>query len=158
MGFHESKPMQTLQVHQMEAVSRSRLVIVTLQTPLLVAAQSLGKTQIGLVVVCDANGALAGVISKTDIVRQIGTCVGGACRTLAQELMTSAVVTCQPSDLLHTVLIQMQALGLVHMPVVDADQRPTGVVNARDALRALVADGEFEQSQLFDYVMGVGYH
>lgn len=52
----------------------------------------------------------------------------------------------------------MQTLGLVHMPVVDARQRPTGVVNARDALRALVADGEFEQSQLFDYVMGVGYH
>ncbi|MNW19260.1 hypothetical protein D3C71_2191820 [compost metagenome] len=56
------------------------------------------------------------------------------------------------------VLAQMQALGLVHVPVVDIHQRPTGVVNARDALRVLVADGEFEQSQLFDYVMGVGYH
>ena len=101
---------------------------------------------------------MAGVISKTDIIRHISTCQGGACRTLSGEVMTTDVVACRPSDLLHEVLSTMQARGLVHLPMLDAGQRPVGVVNARDALRALVAQGNYEQSQLFDYVMGVGYH
>ena len=52
----------------------------------------------------------------------------------------------------------MHKHSLVHVPVLGHDKRPLGVVNARDAIRALVDEGQFEQSQLFDYVMGVGYH
>lgn len=150
--------MHTLQVHQMGAVLQSRMVKASLQTLLRMAAQSLCTPQIGLVVVCDANGVLAGVISKTDVVRQMGHCAGGACRALVQDLMTKEVTTCRPTDLLQGVLATMQARGLVHLPVLDADDRPVGVVNARDALRVMVSRGNFEQSQLFDYVMGVGYH
>ena len=150
--------MHTLQVHQMGDLARSRLVTVTSQTPLLIAAQALCDTQIGLVVVCDSTGAMAGVISKTDIIRQISHCMGGACRTLVQELMTREAVTCQPDELLHDVMTRMQAHGLVHLPVLGADRCPVGVVNARDALRVLVTQGQYEQAQLFDYVMGVGYH
>ena len=150
--------MHTLQVRQMSALSRSRLVTVTRQTPLLIAAQALCSTQIGLVVVCEATGAMAGIISKTDIIRQISHCMGGACRTLAQELMTRDTVTCQPDDLLHDVMTTMHTRGLVHLPVLGPDRCPVGVVNARDALRVLVTQGQYEQAQLFDYVMGVGYH
>ena len=158
LNRHESKTIHTLQVHQIDALSRSRLVTVSLQTSLLLAAQSLLDAQIGLLVVCNPDGVMVGVISKTDIIRHISHCLGGACRRLSGEVMTTNVVACRPTDLLHDVLTTMQARGLVHMPVLDADQRPVGVVNARDALRALVAQGNYEQSQLFDYVMGVGYH
>lgn len=148
----------TIQVAHTSAVTCSRLATVTLQTPLLEAAQQLSKTHIGLVLVCAPDGSLAGVISKSDVVRQIGHCLGSACQTLASELMTTDVISCQPTDLLSDVLALMQKHGLVHVPVLGPDQRPLGVVNARDALRALVDEGQFEQSQLFNYVMGVGYH
>ena len=150
--------MHTLRVHSLDAVAGSRLAIVTLQTQALEVAQRLSDTQIGLVVVCDADGAMVGVISKTDIVRQMGHCLGSACHTLAADLMTTAVITCQRTDILHSVLAVMQAHDLVHMPVLDAHHRPVGVVNARDALRSLVAADEYEQALLIDYVMGVGYH
>lgn len=150
--------MNTTRVTHLSAVTRSRLVTITLEAPLLEAAQRLVDTQIGLVVVCDPDGVMAGVISKTDILRQISHCLGSACRTLASELMTTDVISCQPTDLLSDVLALMQKYGLVHVPVLDSCQRPVGVVNARDALRALVTAGQYEQSQLFDYVMGVGYH
>jgi signal-transduction protein with cAMP-binding, CBS, and nucleotidyltransferase domain len=150
--------MHTLQVHQIDALTRSRLVVVSLDTPLLSAAQNLSTTQIGLLVVCNADRVMVGVISKTDILRHISRCLGSACRMACGEVMTTGVVACQPSDLLHDVLSIMQARGLIHLPVLDADQCPVGVVNARDALRTLVAQGQYEQSQLFDYVMGVGYH
>ena len=47
--------------------------------------------------------------------------------------------------------------GFVHVPVIDAAGRPSGVVNARDALRELMAEGQYEEALLRDYVMGVGY-
>ena len=150
--------MHTLRVTHLNAVMHSRLATVTLQTPLLQAAQRLSETHIGLVVVCHPDGAMAGVISKSDIVRQIGHCMGSACHTLASALMTTDVMCCEPTELLSDVLARMQEHGLVHVPVLDPHKRPLGVVNARDALRALVAEGEYEQSLLFDYVMGVGYH
>ena len=150
--------MNTTRVTHLSAVTRSRLATVTLQAPLLEAAQRLTDPQIGLVMVCDADGVMAGVISKTDVLQQISHCLGSACRTLASELMTKDVISCQPTDLLSDVLALMQQHGLVHVPVLDAYQRPIGVFNARDALRALVTSGQYEQSQLFDYVMGVGYH
>jgi CBS domain-containing protein len=52
----------------------------------------------------------------------------------------------------------MATRGFVHLPVVDEHCRPLGVVNARDALRALTAEEKHEASLLRDYIMGVGYH
>ncbi|MCK0509638.1 CBS domain-containing protein (plasmid) [Aromatoleum buckelii] len=45
-----------------------------------------------------------------------------------------------------------------HLPVVDENYKPVGVINARDALRALMAEEEYEGTLLRDYVMGIGYH
>lgn len=150
--------MDTLRVASLSATTRSRLATISGQTLLLEAAQRLSETHIGLVVVCEAGGAISGVIGKSDIVRQIGHCAGSACHTQARELMTKDVICCQPTDLVSDVLALMHKHGIVHVPVLDAEGCPVGVVNARDALRALVAEGQYEQALLFDYVMGVGYH
>lgn len=150
--------MPTLRVTHLNAVAHSRLVTATLQTRLLEAAQKLMDTQIGLVVVCDPEGVIAGVISKSDIVRQIGHCLGSACQTLACDLMTTDVVCCHPDDCLAVVLAVMEQRSLVHVPILDDKRRPIGVLNARDALRALVQAGEYEETLLRDYVMGIGYH
>ena len=150
--------MNIKRVSNMDAIARSRLVTISVDTPLLEAARSLSDTQISLVVVCDADGVMAGVITKTDLVKKIGHCLGSACQTLASELMVSDIASCRPTDLLSDVLTLMEKSGFVHFPVVDANRKPLGVVNARDALRVLVADGEYQESQLRDYVMGVGYH
>jgi CBS domain-containing protein len=51
----------------------------------------------------------------------------------------------------------MAKRGFVHMPVVDENSKPLGVVNDRDALRALMAEQKYEASLLRDYIMGIGY-
>ena len=51
----------------------------------------------------------------------------------------------------------MEKRGFVHIPVVDENSKASGVVNDRDALRALLAEGKYEASLLRDYVMGIGY-
>ena len=71
--------------------------------------------------------------------------------------MTADVAYCHPADFLPDVLAMMQKCGFVHVPVVDEQSKPLGVVNARDALRSLIAEGEYDEALLRDYVMGIGY-
>ena len=111
--------MHTLRVTHLNAVMHSRLATVTLQTPLLQAAQRLSETHIGLVVVCHPDGAMAGVISKSDIVRQIGHCLGSACQTLASELMTTKVI--------HLLPIHRPAAGRARL---DAQAQPGSCAGA----------------------------
>jgi CBS domain-containing protein len=122
------------------------------------AAKLLCDTHRSLLVVCNADGAMVGVITKTDIVRQIAYCEGGRCRIPADAVMRRDVTYCHPSDSLHDVLSKMKERGLVHVPIVDQESKPVGVINARDALQVLLGDVEYDVSFLRDYVMGLGYH
>lgn len=72
--------MNTKLVSSIDAATRSRLAVVGDGTLLLEVARLLSDTQINLVVVCDAVGAMVGVITKTNIVRQIGHCQGAPAR------------------------------------------------------------------------------
>ena len=149
--------MNTKLVSGIDAVARSRLVTIGANATFVDAAKMLSDTQISLVVVCDPDGAMVGVITKTDIVRQIGHCGGSAGARVAADVMTCDVATCRPTDCLPDVLALMHKRGFVHIPVVDEEFKPIGVVNARDALRELLAQEKYEESLLRDYVMGIGY-
>jgi CBS domain-containing protein len=133
-----------------------RLVTIAENTPLIEAARLL-RVGTDLLVVCDSGGRLTGVITKTDVVNQISECGGAACLTATSSVMTRSVVVCHPHDVLQDVWSRMQAGGFKNVPITDQDGLPIGVLNARDALRALLQEAENEESLLRDYVLGVGY-
>jgi CBS domain-containing protein len=134
-----------------------RLMTLKADQSLREAAKLLSETHIGLVVVCGTDGSMAGVITKTDIVRQVAQGCGSTQTVPVSEIMAKNVVHCRPSDPLYEVLSSMMERGFVHIPVVDQDFRPSGVVNARDALHVLLGEVKGEASLLRDYVMGIGY-
>ena len=150
--------MNTKLVGSIETVARSRLATISVDASLVDVAKLLSATHISLVVVCDSDGRLVGVVTKTDVVRQIGLCGEAACTSTLAAVMTPDVACCRPTDALPDVLSMMEKRGFVHIPVVDGSSKPVGVVNARDALRALMAEGTYETALLRDYVMGIGYH
>ena len=76
----------------------------------------------------------------------------------AAAVMTQDVIYCHPSEMLHDVWLIMKERGFVHIPVIDQDFRPAGVVNARDALQALLVEADDEGLVLRDYIMGIGYY
>jgi CBS domain-containing protein len=121
------------------------------------AAKLLCDTHKALLVVCNPDGAMVGIISKTDIVRQIAQCEESPCTTPAEVVMTRDVTYCHPSDPLHDVLLKMKERGFVHVPIVNQDSKPIGVINTRDALQVLLGDVESDVSLLRDYVTGIGY-
>jgi predicted transcriptional regulator len=71
-----------------------------------------------VVVVTNAEGDLKGVVTKTDIVRQISVCEGATCMCLASAAMTRHVVLCRSDDLLHELAELMKKRHLKNIPVV----------------------------------------
>ena len=137
--------------------ARERHVTIGIDAPLLEAARLLHGTRTELVVVCDPAERLAGVVTKTDVVRQIGRCLGASCTAPASAVMTRDVALCRPDDWLNDVWSLMKERGLKNIPIADEASRPLGILNARDALELLVEEVEHEERLLRDYVMCVGY-
>lgn len=144
-------------VEQVLTAARARLVTIADDASLIDAARLL-HAGTDLVIVCGAGGAVAGVITKSDVIAQISECQGAACRVAAARVMSADVLQCTPGDRLQDVWSKMKARNLKNVPIASAHGRPIGVLNARDALGALLREVKDEESLLRDYVMGVGYH
>ncbi len=137
--------------------ARDRLVTIAADAPLTEAAELLFEPNCRMVVACDPAGAMAGVITRTDIIRQVRQCGGSACATRCTMIMARQVIFCRPDDRLHEVWAVMKEKGLHSVPVIDPWQRPIGLLSARDALQALLTSVEYEENLLRDYIMGIGY-
>lgn len=144
-------------VSSIAAVARSRMLTVSLNGLLVEVAALLSSAQISVVVVCDAEGAPLGIITESVLVRRLGLGQADFFTTGAGEVMTREFAHCSPEELLSDVLAMMHERGLIHVLLVDPNNKLLGVVNARDGLRALLAAGNHEEALLRNYVMGVGY-
>ena len=153
----EDRAVAHAQVSGVALVTRSRLLSVGTDTLLVEVAALLSGAQISVVVVCDAAGAAIGSVTETVLVRRLGLGQADFFTTQAGDVMTHEITTCTPDDLLSEVLAKMHERGLIHVLVLDAGNKPLGVLNARDGLRALLAAGNHEEALLRNYVMGVGY-
>jgi CBS domain-containing protein len=139
------------------SVARERMVTIQADALLIEAAKLLCSTHRALLVVCDSKGTMTGVITKTDVVRQVARYHGVLGDVRIADVMTTAVTYCKQGDSLHDVLTLMHLRDFVHIPIIDQEFRPCGVVNARDALQALLGEVEDEGALLRAYVAGVGY-
>ncbi len=136
--------------------AREHLVTIVDDARLIDAARLLSSGT-DIVIVCDGDGILRGVVTKTDVVRQISTCQGATCLCPVAKVMTRDVAMCRGTDALTDVSEVMKQRHLKTIPVVDADDRPIGVLTARIILRALLGDARYEEALMVDFVKGIGY-
>jgi CBS domain-containing protein len=137
------------------ALTASRLAVIDFNATVQAAALSLSRPGIGLVVVCNGNGGAEGVLSKSDLVRHLTTWTSSAPPVSA--LMSTPIVSCASEDDLHDVWQTMAALSLQNMPVVGGGARPIGILDIRDAMKALFGQEEIQEQMLSNYVGGVDY-
>lgn len=147
-----------MRVQSILPIAQQRMITVPEDASLVDAARLLFDTHRALLVVCNGDGAMVGVITKTDVVRQVAQYHGAVESKRVSGVMTQTVTSCQSDDQLHDVLALMKEKGFVHIPIVDKNSHPRGVVNARDALQALLREVKDEELLIRAYVMGIGYH
>ena len=97
------------------------------------------------------------MITETILVRRLGSNQANIFTTRAADAMTREFTACTRADTLSEGLAMRHDRGLIHVALVDATNRPLGIVNARDGLRALLAAGNHEEALLRNHVMGMGY-
>lgn len=133
-----------------------RLAVIESEAPVREAAALMSKPHTDLIVVCD-HGDMVGVLTKTDIVGQIGRCTGSSCIARVDSIMTRDVTYCRTHEKLLDVWSAMRERGLQRVPIVDEVRRPLGIIYAREALQALLSESENEDKLLREYISGVGY-
>lgn len=142
-------------VRHLQSAIATRLSTADLCTELRTAALLFARQGVGLVVICDSEGQAAGVLSKSDLVRHLATSKSNVVTVTA--LMSKPIVACTPDDDLHTVWRMMAERGLQNIPVLAAGTRPVGILDIRDALKALLEQEVIQEHMLTDYIAGVGY-
>jgi CBS domain-containing protein len=147
-----------MRVERVLPIAIQRLITIRDDALVTDAAKLLSSTHKSLVVVCNPDGVMVGVIDKTDVVRQMAHCQGVSCTMSVAAVMTRDVTYCHPNDVLKDVLSIMKERGFVHVPIVNQESKPVGVINARDALQVLLEEVEYDGSFIRDYIMGTGYH
>lgn len=115
------------------------------------AARELDEKRVGALVVLADNGAIAGVVSERDIVREVARkgaeCLGNAVKTV----MSKDVVTALPSETIDEGLARMTDRRCRHLPVVD-DGKLVGIVSIGDLVKHRIAAVEAEAAAMQAYI------
>ena len=127
------------------------VITVTPDTSLLEIARLLGTHKIGCIVVAEADGKVAGIVSERDIVREIARAGAEVLDEPVDAFMTKAVISCRESDTMDRLMGEMTAHRFRHMPVVDRG-RLVGLVSIGDVVRMRIAEAELEAAAMREYI------
>ncbi|ODT70061.1 MAG: inosine-5-monophosphate dehydrogenase [Pelagibacterium sp. SCN 63-23] len=115
------------------------------------AVALLNTHNIGAVVISDKAGAVAGILSERDIVRQLGANPAGALNTSIGTCMTRGVVTCERMTPIAEVMERMTRRRIRHMPVVESGKL-VGIVSIGDVVKLKIEEVEHEAEALREYI------
>jgi CBS domain-containing protein len=96
----------------------------------------LARRQAG-VLVTDAGGRLTGIFTERDVLTRVAGQGRDARQTRLGEVMTRDPEALRPDDRVAYAVHSMSVAGYRTVPLIDADQRPVGVVTVSDVIRWL---------------------
>jgi CBS domain-containing protein len=115
-------------------------------------SQQLSTRRIGSVLVLDAEGSVAGIVSERDLVRAFASHGAAAMDFEAGKIMTRDVVTCDPDDSIDHVMEQMTRGRFRHLPVVRHGEL-LGLVSIGDVVKARLEEARHETEALKAYIV-----
>ncbi len=121
--------------HRLSEVMGQPVVTGSADLTLAEACDRMDATKVSSLVVVDDAGRATGIITERDVLRGISRMRGAALNVRLGEIMSSPVRTVQGSDFVYVGIARMTRLGLRHLVVVDAEQRPIGMVTGRALLQ-----------------------
>ncbi len=96
----------------------------------------MSQQNVGCLLVVDDNSDLVGIFTERDVLNRFSSDRSRLAAPVG-DFMTPAPVTVSQDDSIAYALHAMDLGGYRHLPVVDQDDRPTGVISVRDILSFL---------------------
>ncbi len=103
------------------------------------AARVLRDRKFGALIVVDASGKMAGIMSERDIIRIVGDLGGKGLSLQVQDIMTRTIRTCKSTDSVEAMMEIMAKFRIRHVPVVD-DGVLVGLVSQTDLIKQQLAE------------------
>jgi CBS domain-containing protein len=100
------------------------------------AVEAMRNGNTGCLLVTD-NGKLVGLFTERDLLTRV-LAKNRPLLTPLRLVMTPAPVTVEPKDSVRTAIRRMQKGGYRHLPVVDEEGRPVGILSARRVVHYIV--------------------
>jgi CBS domain-containing protein len=105
---------------------------------------------IGAVVVTDGDDVV-GIVSERDVVRGLRDRGADLLSLAAGDIMTRAVLFCDPSDTVDSLAETMTERRIRHVPVLDKG-RLAGIVSIGDVVKSRITQLENDREQLESYI------
>jgi CBS domain-containing protein len=110
-------------------------VTVPVDAKLGLALHRMVEHAVGALLVVDAAGRLVGILTERDYVRKVVGVLPDYAHRPLKEFMTPDPETVGADDRLAVALQKMDVGGYRHLPVVEEDGVPVGLVSVRDVIR-----------------------
>jgi CBS domain-containing protein len=107
------------------------------ETRLREAIEQMAASNVGCVLV-ERDGKLVGILTERDVLTKVVTRDVDLDRTRVESIMTSAPETLSLDDRIAYALNKMVVGGFRHVPLVDAANRPVGVIAMRNVVEYMV--------------------
>lgn len=101
--------------------------------PIEEVAKKMFENNVSSVMVVDSTGRLVGIVTEKDVVGAVAIGKIGSNLPVAR-FMKENPITVAPDTPLDEVLEKMRRFNIRHLPVVDKDGKPIGMVSQRDLL------------------------
>lgn len=119
-------------------------------TTVLDALRLMAEKNIGAVLVLDGD-KLAGIFSERDYARKVVLHGKTSKDTPVREIMSTHLVTTDPSATSGQCMALMTEARVRHLPVLE-NERVVGVISIGDVVKAVVEEQEFTIHQLENYI------
>lgn len=141
-----------MKVKELLSIKGVECFSITPDNTLLEAAKQMSECKIGALLVMD-KGALVGIVTERDIVKNAATDAKTCKEVTAKEAMTTNLLISRPEDSLEYVMAVMTQNNIRHLPVVD-ERGLVGVLSMRDVVRTMVKNLKAENQYLKDLIGG----
>lgn len=111
----------------------------------------LNEKNIGVVLITESDGKLAGILSERDIIRRSLLQESGFRDELVTKSMTKKVLTVTSAASVDDVMEVMTNSHIRHVPVLDGDEIK-GLISIGDIVKRKIADAENEAAAMRDYI------
>ena len=113
------------------------------------AVRKLSEHRIGALVVEDRWMKPVGIFSERDFINAVARNGGAVLGFEVQQLMSTPIITCHPSDRIDAVLATMTTARIRHFPVMENNELK-GIVSIGDLVKHRLDEKELEASVLRD--------